>query len=154
MDVAEMIVEDFLYQNAFTKHDFKCPLSKSVSITGTVTFLIQRKIYRFFFSFTAVCLNLFFAKYFTALSRQIGMLKCIIAFYENSQRAIAESSADKKITWAYIKTTLAHVIDKVKATKFEVSWCLYGSWHVGSKQIKYAYNHMLSIAHTFTRSYY
>ena len=47
------------------------------------------------------------------------MLKVIITMYENSQRAISESSADKKITWAYIKTTLAHCIEKVKAAKFE-----------------------------------
>lgn len=78
MDMAEIIVEDFLYQNAFTKYDYVCPLAKS-----------------------------------------IGMLKCIITMYENSQKIIAESPPEKKITWAYIKTTLAHVIEKVKATKFE-----------------------------------
>ena len=52
---------------------------------------------------------------------QIGMLKCIIAMYENSARALSESTPDKKVTWSYLKTTLAHVIEKVKATKFEVS---------------------------------
>jgi V-type H+-transporting ATPase subunit A len=78
MDIAEMIVEDFLYQNAFTPYDFMCPLPKS-----------------------------------------IGMLKCIITMYEQSQRVISESSSEKKITWAYIKATLAHVIEKVKACKFE-----------------------------------
>jgi len=31
LDIAEMIVEDFLYQNAFTKYDYQCPLAKSVS---------------------------------------------------------------------------------------------------------------------------
>jgi hypothetical protein len=49
------------------------------------------------------------------------MLKCIITMYENSQRAIAESSADKKITWGYIKTTMPHILEKIKKTKFEVS---------------------------------
>ena len=78
LDIAEMIVEDFLYQNAFTPHDFMCPLPKS-----------------------------------------IGMLKCIITLYEQSQRLIADSPADKRITWAYIKTSLGSCIDKCKEAKFQ-----------------------------------
>ena len=31
MDVADIIIEDFLYQNAFSDHDYFCPLPKSVS---------------------------------------------------------------------------------------------------------------------------
>ncbi len=31
IDVADIIIEDFLAQNAFSKYDFMCPLSKSVS---------------------------------------------------------------------------------------------------------------------------
>lgn len=49
------------------------------------------------------------------------MLKCIITLYEESQKAIADSPAEKKITWAYIKTTLANVIQKVVDAKFVVS---------------------------------
>ena len=30
MDVADIIIEDFLYQNAFTSYDYFCPLTKSV----------------------------------------------------------------------------------------------------------------------------
>ena len=30
MDLADMIIEDFLYQNAFSKYDYMCPLAKSV----------------------------------------------------------------------------------------------------------------------------
>ena len=30
MDVADIIIEDFLYQNAFSKYDYFCPLPKSV----------------------------------------------------------------------------------------------------------------------------
>lgn len=52
---------------------------------------------------------------------QIGMLKCIITLYEESQRAIAESPADKRISWSYIKTTLAPLIQKVIDAKFLVS---------------------------------
>ena len=51
---------------------------------------------------------------------QIGMLKCIITMYEQSQRLLSESTPERKITWGFIKTTLASVIEKVKATKFEV----------------------------------
>lgn len=31
MDMADVIIDDFLYQNAFTKYDYTCPLPKSVS---------------------------------------------------------------------------------------------------------------------------
>ncbi len=33
IDVADIIIEDFLAQNAFTTYDFTCPLAKSVSNT-------------------------------------------------------------------------------------------------------------------------
>ena len=77
MDMADIIVDDFLYQNAFTGYDYVCPVPKS-----------------------------------------IGMLKCMITFYELSQAAIADSPAEKKITWAYIKTTLSSILQKVVDTKF------------------------------------
>jgi len=77
MDIAEIIIDDYLYQNAFTTYDYTCPLSKS-----------------------------------------IGMLKCIIHFYDHCQRAIAESPAEKKVTWAYIKTTMQTVMQKVIDAKF------------------------------------
>ena len=77
MDLADIIIEDFLYQNAFSKYDYMCPLAKS-----------------------------------------IGMLKCIITLYEEAQKAISDSPPEKRVTWAYIKTTLAHVLEKVKDTKF------------------------------------
>lgn len=32
MDIADMIIEDFLYQNVFTTYDYFCPLPKSVSL--------------------------------------------------------------------------------------------------------------------------
>jgi hypothetical protein len=49
------------------------------------------------------------------------MLKCIIVLYEESLKAISDSPAEKRITWSYIKTTLAPLIEKVKGTKFLVS---------------------------------
>lgn len=48
------------------------------------------------------------------------MLKCIITLYEESQKAISDSPPEKRITWSYIKTTLAHILEKVKGTKFVV----------------------------------
>ena len=75
--VAKIIREDFLQQNAFTDYDFTCPLTKSV-----------------------------------------GMLKCIIAFYDHCQKAIADSPPDAKVTWAMIKTAQAAIIQKVVDAKF------------------------------------
>lgn len=77
MEVAKLIREDFLAQNAFTEHDFTCPLPKSV-----------------------------------------GMLKVIITFYDLCQKAIADSPADAKLTYAHIKTALAPIIQKVVDTKY------------------------------------
>eukprot|EP00985_Skeletonema_marinoi_P017021 scaffold9252_cov160-Skeletonema_marinoi.AAC.12 len=77
MEVAKLIREDFLAQNAFTEHDFTCPLPKTV-----------------------------------------GMLSVIVTFYDLCQKAIADSSADAKLTYAHIKTTLAPIIQKVIDSKY------------------------------------
>jgi len=77
MEVAKLIREDFLAQNAFTDFDYTCPLVKTV-----------------------------------------GMLKVIITFYNLSQKAIADSPADSKITYAHIRTALAPTIQKVVDSKY------------------------------------
>mmetsp|Transcript_12503 Transcript_12503/g.31472 ORF Transcript_12503/g.31472 Transcript_12503/m.31472 type:complete len:625 (-) Transcript_12503:96-1970(-) len=77
MEVAKLIREDFLAQNAFTDFDYTCPLVKTV-----------------------------------------GMLKVIITFYNLSQKAIADSPADSKITYAHIRTALAPTIQKVIDGKY------------------------------------
>ena len=77
MEVAKLIREDFLAQNAFTEHDYTCPLPKTV-----------------------------------------GMLKVIVQFYDLCQKAIADSPADAKITYAHIKTALAPLIQKVVDAKY------------------------------------
>jgi len=77
MEVAKLIREDFLAQNAFTEHDYTCPLPKTV-----------------------------------------GMLSVIITFYDLCQKAIADSPADSKLTYAHIKTSLAPVIQKVIDSKY------------------------------------
>merc|ERR1712085_81492 len=77
MEVAKLIREDFLAQNAFTEHDYMCPLVKTV-----------------------------------------GMLSVIINFYDLCQKSIADSPADAKLTYAHIKTSLAHIIQKVVDSKY------------------------------------
>jgi V-type H+-transporting ATPase subunit A len=77
MDMAEIIVDDFLYQNAFTDYDLTCPIVKSV-----------------------------------------GMLKAIITYYENAQRALTNAPTERKMNWAYIKTTTQEVLQKVIDGKF------------------------------------
>ena len=71
------------------------------------------------------------------------MLKCIITLYEESQRAIADSPAEKKVTWSFIKSSLAKVIQKVTEAKFVVRrneyivllWCCVNltSGEIGSQ---------------------
>jgi len=77
MEVAKLLREDFLAQNAFTDYDYTCPLPKTV-----------------------------------------GMLRVIVTFYDLCQKAIADSPADAKITYAHIKTALAPVLQKVIDTKY------------------------------------
>mmetsp|Transcript_22768 Transcript_22768/g.37710 ORF Transcript_22768/g.37710 Transcript_22768/m.37710 type:complete len:624 (+) Transcript_22768:35-1906(+) len=77
MEVAKLLREDFLAQNAFTEHDYTCPLPKT-----------------------------------------IGMLRVIITFYDLTQKAIADSPADQKLTYAHIKTALAPTLQKVVDTKY------------------------------------
>ena len=79
MDIAKILREDFLQQNAFTEYDYTCPLEKSV-----------------------------------------GMLRTIILFHDLSQKAIADSSPESKITWAQIKTSLNEVLQKIIKTKFQL----------------------------------
>jgi len=84
MEIAKILREDFLQQNAFTDFDYTCPLNKS-----------------------------------------IGMLKTIITLYTCCQKAIQDSPADQKVTWAQIKTAFGGpadtpngIIQKVIDTKF------------------------------------
>merc|ERR1711992_376429 len=77
LEVAKLIREDFLAQNAFTDFDYTCPLPKTV-----------------------------------------GMLRVIVTFYDLCQKAIADSPADAKLTYAHIKTALAPVLQKVIDTKY------------------------------------
>jgi V-type H+-transporting ATPase subunit A len=80
LEVAKLIKEEFLQQNAFSEHDYNCPLPKT-----------------------------------------IGMMKCIITYYENCKRVLLESqkSETKKISMALIEETFDKTIIKnLKDMKF------------------------------------
>jgi V-type H+-transporting ATPase subunit A len=72
MEIAKVIREDFLKQNAFSTYDYYCPLEKT-----------------------------------------IGMMKCIVAFYDRSMKSIMESGSDAKVTWALIVTKLKKEFDEL-----------------------------------------
>ena len=63
LEVAKLIKDEFLQQNAFSDYDFNCPLWKT-----------------------------------------IGMMKCIVTYYENCKKVLAESQkSEKKISMALIE---------------------------------------------------
>merc|ERR1711988_1205705 len=78
MEVAKIIREDYLQQNAYTKYDNYCPFYKSV-----------------------------------------WMLRNIVQFHEEAQRAIESSTSERKITWNTIKSQLNALIYKVTSMKFQ-----------------------------------
>merc|ERR1711937_688051 len=78
MEVAKIIREDYLQQNAYTPYDKYCPFYKSV-----------------------------------------WMLRNIVQFHEEAQRAIESSTAERKITWNLIKSQLNQLIYKVTSMKFQ-----------------------------------
>merc|ERR1712134_134037 len=78
MEVAKIIREDYLQQNAYTPYDKYCPFYKSV-----------------------------------------WMLRNIVQFHEEAQRAIESSTSERKITWNLIKSQLNQLIYKVTSMKFK-----------------------------------
>lgn len=79
LEIAKIIREDFLQQNAFSPHDYNCPLYKTV-----------------------------------------GMMKCIVRFYENSKRAIVDSQkSDKKVSWAIISNSIEDPLYELTQMKFK-----------------------------------
>eukprot|EP00758_Cryptobia_borreli_P002641 Tbor_TRINITY_DN3177_c1_g1::TRINITY_DN3177_c1_g1_i1::g.14694::m.14694/K02145/ATPeV1A, ATP6A; V-type H+-transporting ATPase subunit A len=77
LEVAKLIREEFLQQNAFTSYDKFCPLYKTC-----------------------------------------WMLRNIVTFYEEAQRAVAESATDNKITWNHIREKLPHIYTALTEMKF------------------------------------
>jgi V-type H+-transporting ATPase subunit A len=79
LEIAKIIREDFLQQNAFSPYDYYSPLSKTV-----------------------------------------GMMKCIVRFFENSKRAIVDSTkSDKKISWAIIANAIDKPLYELTQMKFK-----------------------------------
>jgi V-type H+-transporting ATPase subunit A len=79
LDVAKLIKEEFLQQNAFSDYDYNCPLPKT-----------------------------------------IGMMKCIITYFEQCNKILLESQmTEKKISMALIDEAFGStVIKKLKDMKF------------------------------------
>lgn len=79
LKTASIIKDEFLQQNAFSDHDYNCPLTKT-----------------------------------------IGMMKCIVKFYENCMKIISDSAkSEKKISMGFIEQSLKYnVIDKLYNMKF------------------------------------
>ena len=79
LEIAKIIREDFLQQNAFSNYDYNCPLYKTV-----------------------------------------GMMKCIVKFFENSKRVINESlKSDRKISWAIINNSIEKQLLELSQMKFK-----------------------------------
>jgi V-type H+-transporting ATPase subunit A len=79
LEIAKIIREDFLQQNAFSNYDYNCPLYKT-----------------------------------------LGMMKCIVKFFENSKRAINESlKSEKKISWAIINNSIEKQLLELSQMKFK-----------------------------------
>jgi len=51
--------------------------------------------------------------------KTVGMLRNMMLFYTLAQKAVESSTADKKITWATIKSSMNDLIYKIASMKFE-----------------------------------
>ena len=79
LEIAKIIREDFLQQNAFSPYDYNCPLEKTV-----------------------------------------GMMKCIVKFFETSKKAITEShKSEKKVSWAIIANAVDKPLYELTQMKFK-----------------------------------
>lgn len=79
LDIAKVIKEEFLQQNAFSKHDFTCPLEKT-----------------------------------------IGMMRCIVHYYEMGIKAIKEpSKKEDRISYALLKNQTSAQFNKLSQMKFQ-----------------------------------
>jgi V-type H+-transporting ATPase subunit A len=79
LEIAKIIREDFLQQNAFSPYDYYSPLTKTV-----------------------------------------GMMKCIVRFFENAKRTIVDSNkSEKKISWAIIANAIDKPLYELTQMKFK-----------------------------------
>merc|ERR1719231_769077 len=77
IDIARIIREDYLAQNAYTDFDYVCPFAKSV-----------------------------------------GMLNCIIKYFDLANRALENSSEEDKLTWNRIRESTVDQFNKLAELKF------------------------------------
>ena len=79
LEIAKILREDFLQQNAFSTYDYNCPLYKT-----------------------------------------LGMMKCIVRYFDNAKRAINESlKSDRKISWAIIASSVEKPLYELTQMKFK-----------------------------------
>jgi V-type H+-transporting ATPase subunit A len=78
LEIAKVIREDFLQQDAFSAWDYFCPLYKTV-----------------------------------------GMMRCIVTYFDCAKKAIVESSGEQKITWNFLIYKTKTLFYKLTQMKFE-----------------------------------
>jgi len=78
LEIAKVIREDFLQQDAFSNYDFMCPVYKTV-----------------------------------------GMMRCIVTFFDQAKKAIVESSGENKITMNIIMNQMKPLMIRLTKLKFE-----------------------------------
>jgi len=93
MDIARIIREDYLAQNAYTEYDKFCPFPKSV-----------------------------------------GMLNCIVKYYDMAVRALENSTDEDKLTWYTLKEQTKDVFDKLPEMKFVEPFGGDDAWMVAQFQ--------------------
>merc|ERR1712007_231952 len=54
------------------------------------------------------------------MSKNIGMMKCIVSFHEAAQKTMSEFTGDQKINWATIAVAMKDIIKKITDMKFEL----------------------------------
>lgn len=113
-----MIREDFLQQNAFSKHDYTCPLKKSVRVEWA------------YGGRSASTLGLGGGRDLThAFGNlpQVGMLRAIITFYEGAKKIIDDSAAESNndstreaVAWSSIALELKPMILQITKMQYLV----------------------------------
>ncbi|KAK8801128.1 hypothetical protein WA158_001898 [Blastocystis sp. Blastoise] len=88
LEIAKIIREDFLQQNAYSEYDYTCPLNKSICY------------------------------YYMLILFYMGMLRVITHFYDKCMEAVKDTNGDNKITWAQIKASLNDLIYRITSMKF------------------------------------
>jgi V-type H+-transporting ATPase subunit A len=79
LEMARVIREDFLQQDAYSEHDYMCPLYKT-----------------------------------------IGMMKCIVKFYDTARKCISESKGEKKVTWSLFQNQLEKQFYELSKMKYKL----------------------------------